>query len=380
MIIPWQVDVPQDRRPFINWLIIAGAITAFVLQTISVEVRERELPAKIMDCADRSVEDVAKELGVDEQQLKEIEESAEKTLENSKRTTSISSLAPSKDDLIKKRMLEKYFVFGKVRPFILYGWNIKGLFGHIWLHGGILHLLGNMLFLWIFGNAVCAKIGNFRYLLIYLGLGVIAGIAHLVFTGGSALGASGAIYGVVGMYLVLFPENEITCYLVLWFLLIPHVKEFSVSSIWMILFWIAFDIWGAMDGGGRVAYFAHLGGFVGGFVLTILMLKLKLVVMEERYEKSLLQLISGRKSAAEYESTLHNTTYPDTTEKDLEGTEEATAEPAKPATIPLEPKIPKEEFIHFTCSCGKRFKVPVKYSGKIGKCPKCKLRIRIPDK
>ena len=85
-----------------------------------------------------------------------------------------------------------------------------------------------------------------------------------MFTGGNAIGASGAINGIVGMYLVFFPINEITCYFV--FLLLPRlIKEFSLSSIWMILFWLAFDIWGAMRGGGQVAYFAHLGGFAGGF-------------------------------------------------------------------------------------------------------------------
>lgn len=129
---------------------------------------------------------------------------------------------------------------GEIRPFILDGWTIEGLLGHIWLHGGVIHLLGNMLFLWIFGNAVCAKIGNIRYLPIYLGLGVIAGISHLIFVGGSVVGASGAIYGIVGMYLVFFPENEITCYLVFFFPLLirPYIKEFCMSSIWIILFWV----------------------------------------------------------------------------------------------------------------------------------------------
>jgi membrane associated rhomboid family serine protease len=381
LIIPWKVDVPQDRRPFINWLIIAGVITAFVFQTKSIVEHRKKLPEKTYEYKNRSVEDVAKELGVDEQQLKEIEQSVEKPLDKVKKTFPQKKIPPNfKEDAIKQRMLEEYFVLGKIRPFILSGWTIKGLFGHIWLHGGILHLLGNMLFLWIFGNAVCAKIGNFSYLPIYLGLGVIAGIAHLIFTGGNAIGASGAIYGIVGMYLVFFPENEITCYISFWFLLSPYIKEFTVSSIWMILFWVAFDVWEAMKGGGGVAYFAHLGGFAGGFVLAIVMLKLKLVVMDERYEKSLLQLLSGRKGPAEYESTPYYFGRSGLSEKDLEMVKPETAEPAAPKTIPLEPEPPKEEFIRFTCSCGKRFKMPTKYAGKMGICPKCKLRVRIPDK
>jgi membrane associated rhomboid family serine protease len=379
IIIPWRVDVPQDRRPFINWLIIAGAIAAFVFAIISVEERRAKLPEKIKEYENRSVEDMVKEFGVGEQELKKIEQLVEKI----QKAFPKGKMPPNfKEEMIKQTILKEYFVWGQIKPFILNGWTIKGLFGHIWLHGGILHLLGNMYFLWIFGNAVCAKIGNFRYLPIYLGLGVIAGIAHLIFTGGNALGASGAINGVVGMFLVFFPENEITCYLVLFFplLLRPYVKEFCVSSIWMILFWLAFDVWGAMKGGGGVAYFAHLGGFAGGFVLAIVMLKLKLVVMEEGYEKSLLQLLSGRKGPAAYESTPCYIKHSGLEEKDLETVEPETAEPAAMKTIPLEPEPPREEFIRFTCSCGKRFKVPLKYAGKTGRCPKCKLLMRLPDK
>lgn len=377
MIIPWKVDVPQDRWPFINWLIIAGVIAAFALQITSIIKQSDKLQNSIDEYKNRSVEDVAKEFGVGEQELKKIEQlygSKGKNIHDGQLPTNL------KDQRIKQRILDEYFVWGKIRPFILNGWTIKGLFGHMWLHGNIIHLLGNMLFLWIFGNAVCAKIGNFRYLPIYLSLGVIAGISHLVFTGGNALGASGAIYGIVGMYLVFFPENEITCYISFWFLLSPYIKELTVSSIWMILFWVAFDVWGAMQGGGGVAYFAHLGGFAAGFVLAIVMLKLKLVVMEEGYEKSLLQLIAGRKGPAAYESTPFYIRHSGLSEKDLETVKPETSESAAMQTIPLDPEPAREEFIRFTCSCGKRFKAPLKYAGKMGVCPGCKLRVRLPEK
>ncbi len=399
MIIPWKVDVPQDRRPFINWLIIAGAIFAFTLQIISIAEQSAKLPEKRKELENSSVEDVAKEFGVDEQQLKKIEQSVG---ENPGNIHDGKLYTGSKDKKTKEVILRDYFVWGKIRPFFLNGWTIKGLLGHMWLHGGFIHLFGNMLFLWIFGNAVCAKIGNISYLFIYLGLGIIAGVSHLVFTGGNALGASGAVYGIVGMYLAFFPENEITCYFVMWLMLSPCVKEFCISSIWLILFWVAFDVWGAMQGGGGVAYFAHLGGFAAGFVLAIAMLKLKLVVMDEDYEKSLLQLISGRKGPAAYESTPVYIRHSGLSEKDLETVKPETAEPAEMKTIPLEsaigpaspaaiakagetspsggPEPPKEEFIRFACSCGKRFKAPLKYAGKMGVCPKCKLRVRLPEK
>jgi len=385
LIIPWRVDVPQERWPFINWLIITGAIVAFVFQSMSIHEREDKLPDMMRgEYRNRSVEDVAKEFGVEEKRLKEIEQAAEKA------NNTFKEIVPQKDKsarfketLIKQAILIEYFVWGKIRPFILKGWEIKGLFGHIWLHGNILHLLGNMLFLWIFGNAVCAKIGNFSYLPIYLGLGLIAGITHLIFVGGSALGASGAINGIVGMYLVFFPENEITCYFVFFFPLFvrPYVKGFCISSIWMILFWLVFDVWGAIKGGGRVAYLAHIGGFAGGFVLAILMLKLKIVKME-RYEKSLLQLLAGYKKPPADEFKPQYKGYLGLIQKDLQDQPEsiATNSPVEQKTLSLESDIPREEFIHFTCSCGKRLKVPSKFAGRMGRCPKCNNRVRIPDK
>ena len=88
------------------------------------------------------------------------------------------------------------------------------------------------------------------------------------------------------MYLVLFPENEITCFF--WFLLV-YIRKFEVSSYWMILFWVIWDILGILIGSSRVAYFAHLGGFAVGFALGFAMCKKGWVTME-RYEKSLLQM------------------------------------------------------------------------------------------
>jgi membrane associated rhomboid family serine protease len=382
LIIPWRVDVPEDRWPFINWLIITGAIVAFVFQSISIHEERAKLPDMMKEYANRSVEDVAKEFGVEEKRLKEIEQAAENASGKLKEFMPQEDMsAEFKDKLVKKIILSEYFVWGKIRPFILNGWEIKGLFGYIWLHGGILHLLGNMLFLWIFGNAVCAKIGNLSYLPIYLGLGLISGIAHLVFTGGSMLGASGAINGIVGMYLVFFPTNDITCYFVFLFFLRPIIKEFTLSSIWMVLFWLAFDVWGAIKGGGQVAYFAHLGGFAGGFVLAVLMLKLKIVKME-RYEKSLLQVFADYKKPSSDEFEPQYKGYLGMIQKELQEQPEsiATRSPAEQKTITLEPEIPKEEFIRFTCPCGKRLKMPSKYAGRTGRCPKCNARIKIPDK
>ena len=248
MLIPWKVDVPQDRLPFVNWIIIIITVAVFVVPMV--------LNIQIMLSTPSEVE-----------------------LSKIAWLTEISEIANS---------------------FVLKDYSLKGLLGHIWLHGGILHIFGNMLFLWIFGNAICAKIGNVFYLPIYLFLGIVAGCAHLFFNANPAIGASGAINGIIGMYLVFFPLNEITCVFLFFIPLMvrPYAKTFSVSSFWVIMFWLAFDIWGVIKGKGHIAYFAHLGGFFCGFGLGILMLKTKWIQME-RYEKSLLQILHERKNPAQ---------------------------------------------------------------------------------
>src|SRR5690606_4238592 len=95
---------------------------------------------------------------------------------------------------------------------VLYGWGLSGMFGHVFLHGGLLHLFGNMLFLWAFGNAVCAKVGNFRYAALFFVLAFASAAVHNLFDGHPAIGASGAINGVVGLFLVYFPRNDIRCF------------------------------------------------------------------------------------------------------------------------------------------------------------------------
>jgi len=376
----------------VNWLIIAGAIAVFIFQTLSVHERTDQLPAMTKKYENVPVEDMVKEFGVKDKDIKRIEKSVEKPtriMEDEGLFKKADEREQFKERFVKESILQQYYVLGEIRPYILDGFALKGLFGYMWLHGGILHILGNMLFLWIFGNAICAKIGNLRYIPAYIGLGLVAGISHLVFVGGSMLGASGAINGIVGMFLVLFPQNEITCY----WIFFPYIRQFSVSSAWMILFWLVFDILGVILGGGGVAYFAHLGGFAGGVVLASLMLKFKMVTME-RYEKSLFQVIEEYRhpSAIENPSSGYygylNATANLQQELPLAPIPPVPFEPKtisidpveKPQTIPLEPQKPQDEFIRFACACGKRVKMPAKYAGKTGKCPQCNARLKIPEK
>jgi membrane associated rhomboid family serine protease len=175
---------------------------------------------------------------------------------------------------------------------MLGGTSWVGFVSHVLVHADLEHLLGNMLFLWLFGNAVCAKVGNLVYPFLYFGLGLAAGLASFLIDPGPAVGASGAINGIVGMFVVWYLLNEISCLYGYLHLTAGDAGTFSVSSYWMVLLWLAFDIWGAITGGDNIAYFAHLAGFAIGFLLAILMLVLRWVQMEPG-ERSLLQILSG---------------------------------------------------------------------------------------
>ena len=388
LLIPWRVDVPQDRWPVMNWLIILALVCVFIIQVADLMEHppaggQTEIP-------------------------------------------------------------------GITGELILDGWHIKGLLGYMWLHGGLFHLFGNILFLWIFGNAVCAKVGNLQYLGLYVLFGVAAGVAHLVFSSATAVGASGAINGVVGMYLVLFYENEITCLFAVWFIiLLPYIRWFSVGSMWLIFFWLFWDIVGALIGGAGVAYFAHLGGFAAGFGITWLMCMKGWITME-RYEKSLVQMWQERKARAK-EAALNaeyirsGSTGEDTAPLsdvtpvpsgqqcelaavDAPGSENSRADPlfgsfihtvcacgkkvmvsqeyagksircsecGQIMTIPLQsspapafaaqqrtrrtiPASMQYAHVRFTCHCGKTIKVPARYAGCVGKCPHCGAKLKIPD-
>jgi membrane associated rhomboid family serine protease len=166
-----------------------------------------------------------------------------------------------------------------VEALVLVDATPSGLFGHMFVHAGILHLVGNMLFLWVFGNTVCAKVGPILYVPVYLLCGLGAAFCHLLMTTNApAVGASGAINGVIAFYLVLQPVNDVD----MLFLFLWRGIRFTIAGFWVILFWFAWDIFGLMHGShSRVAFTAHVGGFVTGFVLGNLFIVLKLVKMDE---------------------------------------------------------------------------------------------------
>jgi membrane associated rhomboid family serine protease len=143
------------------------------------------------------------------------------------------------------------------------------LLSSIFLHGGAMHLGGNMLFLWIFGDNIELKFGRIKYLAIYLIWGISAGLIHILGDSSSvipAVGASGAISGILGAYLVIFPRAKIQTAMIMGF----FMRMMHIQARWFLPFWLVFQnllpvfIGGFGVAGDGVAYLAHIGGFVVG--------------------------------------------------------------------------------------------------------------------
>ncbi|HUJ15001.1 MAG TPA: rhomboid family intramembrane serine protease [Thermoanaerobaculia bacterium] len=159
----------------------------------------------------------------------------------------------------------------------LYPPNLLRILISMFLHGGWLHIGGNMLYLWIFGDNIEDRLGHFKYALFYLLCGFIATMSHAVMNAGSTLpsiGASGAIAGVLGAYVVLFPKARVTTLIPIFvFITIREIPAIIVLGFWFVLqlFVGVASIGASGDATGGVAVFAHIGGFIAGMILVIAM-------------------------------------------------------------------------------------------------------------
>lgn len=150
--------------------------------------------------------------------------------------------------------------------------NMLTLFTSMFLHGGPLHLIGNMLYLWIFADNVEALTGHMRFIGFYLICGVAATLSHIAFSPDSTVpmvGASGAISGVLGAYFVRFPRARV--HLLFFFFII--IRVFRVPAPVMLGVWFLMQLFSGLGSrgqtGGGVAWFAHIGGFLAGIILIL---------------------------------------------------------------------------------------------------------------
>lgn len=177
-----------------------------------------------------------------------------------------SDLPPGTSDAMFLSQLTGY-------DLIVYAWGFKparpeaiDLFSSMFLHGGFMHLAGNMLFLWIYGDNVEFRLGRGTYLVVYLATGIVATLTFAMFAASSAtplVGASGAISGVLGLYFIFFPKNEVKMLIALFPFI---VQAFWIRARWVLGFYVVVDnILPFVTGmSSNVAYGAHLGGFFAG--------------------------------------------------------------------------------------------------------------------
>ncbi|MFQ5724280.1 MAG: rhomboid family intramembrane serine protease, partial [Terriglobia bacterium] len=152
-------------------------------------------------------------------------------------------------------------------PDISLGDAFVPFFTSMFLHGGFFHLLGNMWFLWIFGDNIEDRLGHFRFVLFYLVCGLGAGLTHLMFNWGSqvpVIGASGAVAGVLGGYLLLYPRARVLTLIPLFYFLIMR----ELPAYLILLYWFVLQLFSGAASvgaqGGGVAWWAHVGGFLLG--------------------------------------------------------------------------------------------------------------------
>jgi len=154
------------------------------------------------------------------------------------------------------------------------------IFSSMFMHGGFMHFAGNMMFLWVFGDNIEDRLGHVKYLFFYLFTGVVATLAHFAIDPSSStplVGASGAISGVLGAYLVLYPYNRVKALVVLYTITVIELRAAILLGLWFV--WQLFQglISLGLSSQVNVAFFAHIGGFVAG---SLILVAIKLVAHE----------------------------------------------------------------------------------------------------
>jgi len=169
---------------------------------------------------------------------------------------------------------EVVYQYGAIPSHIVELQNLETLLTSMFLHGGFLHLGGNMLYLWIFGDNIEGYLGHSRFLVFYFLCGFVAVFTHIFLSGISdtpMVGASGAISGLLGAYLVKYPKAKVLVVIpIVCFLMIRKIPAFVVLGLWFVIqLFYGLSSLGISQGGG-VAFWAHIGGFAAGILLIYL--------------------------------------------------------------------------------------------------------------
>lgn len=165
--------------------------------------------------------------------------------------------------------------FGMTPKDITHGRDLYTIFSSMFLHGGFLHVIMNVWYLWIFGDNIEDLFGRSKFLLIYFGAGIIASLAHVAFHPESTvrtIGASGAVAGILGAYMVKFPRAKvITLLFIFLFFTLVKIPSFVFLGVWIGLNILNASITTVAGIQVTVAYWAHIGGFIGGVLMALLL-------------------------------------------------------------------------------------------------------------
>ena len=246
MVLPVHDVNPTRRVPVVNYLLIAVNVVAFLLSPVATHVVGQSPLAQV--CQQRAFFD-------------QYAAKPDELIRNRQEPTGLTGQVGH--DGARVGCVEQHPPPYTKRPYL------SVLFA-MFLHGGWLHLLGNMLFLYVFGNNVEDRLGRLKYLAFYLGCGYAATYGFALFQSSSTqplVGASGAIAGVLGAYLVLYPRAKVLALLTFFFFLPVRLPAWLVLGSWFVLQYLYFQRAGIAAGSG-VAYGAHVIGFVVGALLV----------------------------------------------------------------------------------------------------------------
>ncbi len=168
--------------------------------------------------------------------------------------------------------------YGMIPAFIMQGQRLHTVFTSMFLHGGIVHIAGNMLYLHIFGDNVEDAFGHKRYLAFYLICGIVAAFTHILTTIDPSIptvGASGAISGILGAYLIMYPRARILTLVIAYWITIIAVPAIFLLGFWFIFQFLEGYLTLAFEVSSGTAYWAHIGGFAAGMALAPILKKAK---------------------------------------------------------------------------------------------------------
>lgn len=259
MFLPYKVDVPMARIPWANWVLIAATSVVSIgvlLQTLHNTHRRVQWQV--------SPETIKK--------LQELEEKGKHA---------------EAEKLVREWGLDRFDEPGFAGALDPQHFALTQLITYQFVHGDLIHLIGNMFFLFCFGNAVNAKLGHLGFVASYLFLGVIGGLGWLALGNGQPMvGASGAIMGIIGVFFVLFPRNDVTVLYGMW----GGGGSFELASFWLILLYMVGDLVGLLRADQGVAYVTHLAGSLcgAGLGLTLVMTG---ILKSTPYEQNVLEAL-----------------------------------------------------------------------------------------